>query len=187
MTSPVHWALLGLVIEEPSYGMEFYRRYESKYGDVLPISESSHIYTGLKELERRGFVEELWAGVGRQPKPRYRATRSGVRSYIERLVEQADVERDRPELWVRQLGAFVHEPAVALDVIERFERRYLKGAGSTESQSHDTASDAHELIDNLVVDRQHLAEGEMVTWLQHAHDGFEALANKAQADAPPRA
>jgi DNA-binding PadR family transcriptional regulator len=188
MTSSVNWALLGLVIERPSYGLELYNRFQRVYGDVLPVSSESHIYTALNRLEDRSLIEIVpGTEVGRQPKLHYQATALGIRGYEDWLVAEINAERRRQELWVRQLGIFARDPAAALHVIGRFEREYLKGAGHTGRPPHDTASDPRtELINGLVAERQRLEEGGMVTWFQHAHDGFAKLVNKAQANAPPR-
>ena len=52
MTSQVYWVLLGLVIERPSYGMEYYHRYQRLYGVAHPVSGWSHIYEALNVLRR---------------------------------------------------------------------------------------------------------------------------------------
>ena len=39
MQSPVNWALLGLVIERPSYAYELAKRFERTYGSVLVAVE----------------------------------------------------------------------------------------------------------------------------------------------------
>ena len=78
MQSAVHWALLGLVIERPSYGYELAHRFEHAYDGMLRLSGISYVYTALDMLQRRGMIEEI-AGTraGRQPKPRYRSYRRG--------------------------------------------------------------------------------------------------------------
>lgn len=188
MTSSVNWALLGLVIERRSYGLELYNRFQRVYGDVLPVSSESHVYSALDRLKDRGLIESVpRTEVGRQPKLHYQATALGIRGYEDWLVAEINAERRRQELWVRQLGIFARDPAAGMRVIGRFEREYLKGAGHTGPPPHDRASDPRtELIDSLVAERQRLVEGGMVTWFQRARDGFEELVNKAQANAPPR-
>lgn len=188
MTSSVNWALLGLVIERPSYGLELANRFERVYADVLPVSSESHVYSALDALKTRGLIEMVpGTEIGRQPKLHYQATQLGVRSYEDWLVGQIDAERRRQELWVRQLGIFVRDPDAALHVIGRFERRYLKGAGQTGRSPDGSASDPRaELIDGLVAERQRTAEGGMLSWFRYAHDSFEALAGKPQVNDPPR-
>jgi DNA-binding PadR family transcriptional regulator len=193
MTSPVNWALLGLVISRSSYGFELAQRFERTYGEVLRVSADSHVYTALSRLEERGLVEIVpGAEIGRQPKPHYRATPLGVSSYQDWLVEQVDAESRRQELWVRQLAVFAHDPQTALRVIERVERQYQKragraggppGLGSTVAGRRDARGD---VVDGLVAQQRRLAVGGMLSWLRHAHDRFEALAGSVVSDEPPR-
>ncbi|MGA9875637.1 MAG: helix-turn-helix transcriptional regulator [Solirubrobacteraceae bacterium] len=186
MKSPVHWALLGLVIDRSSYGLELAKRFERVYGEVLPVSGESHVYYALDTLQARGMIEMIpGTEVGRQPKPHYRPTAVGIRSYEDWLVAQVDAERLRQELWVRQLAVFVHDPDAALNVIGRFERAYLKGASHAgRSQGASAADSRDSLIDGLVSEHRRLAVGGMLSWLRYAHDSFEALARKPPVDDP---
>src|ERR1700684_77907 len=78
MKSAVNWALLGLVIERPSYAYELAQRFDRTYEGALSLSSTSHVYTALGALSDRGLIEELAGSrVGRQPKPRYRAPAQG--------------------------------------------------------------------------------------------------------------
>jgi DNA-binding PadR family transcriptional regulator len=184
MTSVVHWTVLSLVIERASYGHELFKRYLRMYGDVLPISEASHIYASLNELERRGYVREVQAprailkGVGRQPKSHYQATPAGVRSYIDWLVEQADVERKHQALWVRQLAIFADEPAAALHVLGRARSQYLQGTGIAGDRSPAPGS-REALSGELVARHQREAGGGMLSWLKYAIATFEARRDDA--------
>src|ERR1700731_241869 len=58
MQSLVNWALLGLVIERPSYAYELAQRFERTYEGVLSLSSISHVYTALGTLRDRSLVEE---------------------------------------------------------------------------------------------------------------------------------
>ena len=186
MTSRVNWALLGLVIERPGYGLELYNRSQRVYGDALAFGGESHIYAALDRLLIRALIEVVpGTDVGRQPRVHYRATAIGIRKYEDWLVAEMAEERRRQELWVRQLGVFSGDPAAALRVIDRFQEESLKSAGHSEPSTRN-ASPRGELIDRLVAEWRGLTEGGMVTWLQHAHEGFEALADEARADAAPR-
>lgn len=192
MTSSVNWALLGLVIERPSYGLELYNRFERVYADVLPVSSESHIYSALDALSSRGMVEPVpGTEIGRQPKLHYQATVFGLRSYEDWLVAQVDAERRRQELWVRQLAIFAHHPDAALHVVGRFESQYLKGAARTKPirrlPDGAASNPRAELIDDLVAERQRIADGGMLSWLRYTHDRFTALAGKSPVNDPPRA
>lgn len=186
MTSPVYWALLGLVIERPSYGWELYNRFQRVYTDALHLSGESHVYAGLDALEQRELIETIpGIGVGRQPKPHYKATPHGVRSHEDWLVEQIDAQSRRQELWVRQLAIFAHDPDAALRVLGRYERQYLTEAGHTGRPPEGSATGSSSgLIDTLVAEQQRIEVGGMLSWLGYAKARFEALAGNVARDDP---
>ncbi|MBA3807881.1 MAG: PadR family transcriptional regulator [Solirubrobacterales bacterium] len=186
MSSQFNWALLGLVISRPSYGFELARRFERDYGDVLNLSGDSHVYAALDRLLNLELIEEVpQPGLGRQPKLRYRATELGLRSYVDWLVEQVDEERRLKELWVRQLAVFTTEPATAVELIDRFQQKYLKRAGEMGRAKGATATSRSDLIDRLVAEEHRISVGGMLSWLGTAHETFEALASGAHAHEPP--
>lgn len=187
MTSVVHWTVLGLVIERPSYGMELYNRYQRQYADLLPVSGSSHVYTALNELESRGFIEAVTeARTGRQPKPHYRATALGAGSFEDWYVEQMDAQRRSLELWVRQIAIFAHDPAAAIGLLGRFRREYLEKAGQIGRGSQNPVSGSRgALIDELVTEQQRVAAGGMLSWLRFAIARFEDRARSVGSDDSP--
>jgi DNA-binding PadR family transcriptional regulator len=204
MTSPVNWALLGLLMERPGYGSQLRQRFERAYGDVLPLASESHIYTALNELQRRGLIEEVSAklaaqsGTGRQPKPRYRATAEGTRGYREWMLGQVSADRRAALLFVRQLAVFgrAGEPAVALQILDRFEQACLsetRQLPSTSAQgpladvAHGTLADvACGLTDRLVAEERRLAVEARLPWVQYARREFKVL-ERDRGDEPARA
>lgn len=178
MHSAVHWALLGLVIERPSYGYELANRFEHAYAGMLQLSGFSYVYTALDTLQCRGMIEELpGTRTGRQPKPRYRATAEGIRSYQERLIEQMREDFRRSRLFARQLAVFAHEPEMALDVIERYGQACLEEAGETPvlaPAGTDTDAIAG-LAARLVSEERRLAMGARLPWIDYARREFKAL------------
>jgi DNA-binding PadR family transcriptional regulator len=181
MRSPVSWALLGLVIERPSYGYELVQRFERTYGDALELSSPSQIYTALDALARRSLIEELPANgaapdVLRQPKPHYRATVEGVRGYQDWLIAQVHEERRRSRLFARQLA--VLEPQAALTVIERYEQACLQEAKRTPIAPADDPflDDTCGLAARLIGEEDRLAVGARLSWTEYARREFKALA-----------
>jgi DNA-binding PadR family transcriptional regulator len=178
MQSAVQWALLGLVIERPSYGYELAQRFETAYAGMLHLSGVSYVYTALDTLQRRGMVKEI-SGTrsGRQPKPRYRATAEGVDSYKERLTEQIQEDFRRSRLFARQLAVFAHEPEVALEVIERYSLACLEEAShaaipAPAAQSSDAGSG---LAARLIAEESRLAMEAKLPWVDYARSEFRAL------------
>lgn len=185
MRSSIYWALLGLVIERPSYGFELFHRYQRMYGHVQPLSGESHVYTALDALEARLLVRQVRSGTARQPKPCYRATNAGQSGYEDWLVEQVVATRGREELWIRQFGVFADDPGAALNLLGRFQSEYLKRTGEAARSRVGTIESNADLVDALVVERQRLADGEMLTWLQRAQDGFEMRLSGGAVDESP--
>src|ERR1700727_3392992 len=112
MRSLVNWALLGLIIDRPSYTYELAQRFERTYEGTLSLSSVSHVYTALGTLRERGLVREprssggaSGSGATLRSKRRYEATEAGLAEHAEWLVAQAGEERRRQRLLVTQLGA----------------------------------------------------------------------------------
>lgn len=179
--SPVSWALLGLVIQRPSYGYELVQRFERTYGDALGLSSISQIYTALDTLKRRGMIEEIppdsGAAIGRQPKPHYRATERGMHDHREWLITQLREERRRCRLFARQLAMLA--PADALTVIERCEQALLEQAAGTRlagALDDPDASGPADLAERLIGEEERLTSGAWLAWVEYARRQFTALA-----------
>jgi DNA-binding PadR family transcriptional regulator len=179
MRSSTHWAVLGLIIERPSHGYDLAERFERVYGDVLNLSSPSYIYTSVKELIRRGLIEELpGKRVGRQPKPPYRATAEGVRAYQQQLIAEIDEDRRRSRLFARKLAVFAREPQLALEVIGRYRRACLEVATKTALPrgDRDASMDlAAGLAGRLEAEEIRLALDTKIDWLDYAARELTAL------------
>ncbi len=186
MTSEVYWAVLGLVIERPSYGLELYNRYQRVYADLLPVSGESHIYKGLDEMERRRLIETIpGVGMGRQPKPHYRATALGIRSFEDRCVERMGAQRRNQEMCVRQLAIFADNPETAVRLLGRFRREYLEAAGEIGSRRVGSRVDSRgAFIDELVDEQQRIEAGGMLSWLRFAIARFQECAGSIASNGP---
>lgn len=178
MQSQVNWALLGLVIERPSYAYELARRFERTYDGVLTLSSVSHAYTALAALKDRALIEELpGTREGRQPKPHYRATPKGLEDYGQWLVGQLDEDVRRQRLFVLALATFTREPQTALEILSRYERACLEEAQSTPLPSRaQCAGGAPELAARLVAEEGRLALGAKLAWVEYARRELSALA-----------
>jgi DNA-binding PadR family transcriptional regulator len=180
MQSLVNWALLGLVIERPSYAYELAQRFERRYAGILSLSSISHVYTALGTLRERALVEEI-AGTrsGRQPKPHYRASELGLEQYREWLAGQMDEERRRQRLTVVQLAALGRYPEHALEVIERYEQACLSEA--RDAPLADPANGgSSDLVSRLVGESDRVAVGAKLSWIQYARREFNSLVARRQ-------
>ncbi|HVA20141.1 MAG TPA: helix-turn-helix transcriptional regulator [Solirubrobacteraceae bacterium] len=195
MTSAVNWALLGLIIERPSYAYELAHRFDRIYDGVLSLSSVSHVYVALDALKGRSLIEEVpGSGTGRQPKPHYRATGTGSEEYRARLVEQASEDRRRERLFAVQLAALTRAPQSALEVLAGCEA-CLEPAGwipipipnSKRNQNGAPGHDVSEVTERLMSEENRLAVAAKRQWLQYAREELEALANGQARDAPAQA
>ena len=175
MRSLVNWALLGLIIDRPSYAYELAQRFERTYQEALSLSSVSHVYIAVSALQDRGLIEEI-AGTrsGRQPKPHYRATPMGVQKYRDWLVEQIGEDRQRQRLFVLQLGALARKPEMAIEVLDRFEKSCLAEAAKTPLPINEQGV-GPALIARLVGEENRLAVGAKLAWVQYAREAFKTL------------
>jgi DNA-binding PadR family transcriptional regulator len=197
MTSPVNWALLGLIIESPGYGRQLEQRFEREYQGVLSIKGESHIYSALNALLDRGYVEEVppessprgLGGTDRQPRQRYAATQLGIENHREWVLEQMLEDRRQSKLFIRQLAVFAREPAVGLDIINRFaevcaRRAREAGRASDPADPRVPRADlATTLAARLMVEEERLAMQDKLLWIDAAREEFEALLPRAGDDA----
>jgi DNA-binding PadR family transcriptional regulator len=188
MRSPVNWAVLGLMIERPSYGYEILQRFERNYGELLKLSSPSQIYTALDSLMDRGMIEatsEPVAGIGsRQPKLHYRATELGVRRYQEHLVAQAEEDRRRSSLFARELAALA--PDAALAVLDDYEQMCLVQATRQPRRRSELSAPegSSTLADRLAAEEERLAMEAKLPWIEYARRELRAVANRSRPHGP---
>ncbi len=177
MRSPVNWAVLGLVIERPSYAYDLAHRFERRYGSTLQVSNVGHIYTAIGALHERGLIEEIpGTREGRQPRPHYRASARGREEYTEWLVAQVGEDRRRQQLFVLALAALASDASDVLEVIGRCEQEWLKEGMSTPIAREGCASDRlRDLLRRLIDEENRLAVGSKLAWIEYARQELAKL------------
>ncbi len=201
ITSPVTWAVLGLVVERASYGYELAHRLERRYGDVLRVSSSWQIYAALNALEKAGFVEpvdpqqklEAQQTKSRQPKVEYRATAAGIEAFKHWL---ADRMHDDPahvgllrKLVAGRRVAAVDSVAVVRDLVRQYEELCVAEARVLSHDVPETpAADLGELVERLVLEAQRTQLDAHFAWMEYAHREIDAYerARRGDADEPAR-
>lgn len=181
MRSPVNWALLGLVIERPSYAYDLAQRFERRYGPALPVSNIGHIYTALGALSDRKLVEEIpGTREGRQPKPRYRATELGRSEYESWLVSQVSEDRRRQQVFVLALAAYSKEPDAVEKVMSRCEQVWLQqGMGTPIGGEEPCASGVlADLLKRMMNEENRLAVGSKLAWIEYVRGELAKLKRK---------
>jgi DNA-binding PadR family transcriptional regulator len=184
MHSPVSWALLGLVIERPSYAYELARRFERTYHRALSLSSVSHIYTALATLRERGLVEEI-PGTPRtvRSRRRYQATVQGVALHGEWLVGQVAEERRRQRVLMAQLGALAKTPARAIAALDAYEQACIAEIAAAPAAGNDEGPGTTRLVARLVGEETRLTLAARLRWAQYARAQLQTLAATQPAGA----
>lgn len=175
LRSPMAWALLGLVIEQPSYGHELIQRFRRVYGETLALGSPKYIYRLLGALHEHGLIEETAADPdekparNRLPKPHYRATDDGMCAYQEWLLTELDEERQRHRLFVRQIAML--EPEAALEVLDEYEREVL---GQTDETSP-IVSEREGVAERLAQGEERLTLEVRLSWIEYARHELQTL------------
>lgn len=180
--SPVNWTLLGLIIERPSYAYELSQRFERIYGDALSLSSASHAYRVLGTLKDRGLIEEIpGTRTGRQPRPHYRATPTGVSAYHDWLIGQVAEERRRQKVFLLQLTALTDPRDLhrALALVDDYEQACLSETCSlpVRTPAPGRSSRDLDLQTRLIAEEKRLATGARVSWARFARSELKAAAD----------
>jgi len=181
MHSTVNWALLGLVIERPSYAYELARRFERTYEGALALSSVSHVYTALATLRERGLIEEApGAQTTLRSRRRYQATELGLAEHAQWLVGQVAEERRRQRLLVAQLGGLARTPHRALEVLDAYEQACMIEATAAPPAGDETPGTTG-LVTRLIGEETRLAVAAQLKWTQYARTQVRALAEREHA------
>jgi DNA-binding PadR family transcriptional regulator len=119
---PARFALLGLLLDRPSYGYELARRFgrSTALGDIVRLAPS-HLYALLTRMERDALIEGRQQDAGTRPQRRvYRLTERGRRTVLAWLDEPVSHPRDmRIEFPLKLYIARLASAAEVQQLIER--------------------------------------------------------------------
>lgn len=186
MHSSVNWALLGLIIERPSYAYELARRFERTYDGAIALSSVSHVYTALTSLRERGLVEEICTG-GPEPrsKRRYRASALGEVEHARWLIGGVAEERRRQRVLSVQLGALAHDPARAMAVLDEYEQACLAEiAAAPPGGAEERGPGVTPLVARLAGEETRLSVAAKLKWAQYARAQLVALIAPSEGTTP---
>lgn len=203
--STVNWAVLALVIEQPSYGYELGQRFERRFAGVLE-PQVSQIYAALSSLERAELVEPL---VGEErPAPEaapsrlaarqharvhYRATSGGQRAFRAWFADQLRADPPHGELLQRlaaTAGAGLDQVAVMSELIDNYERACVEEASRLPLRTRDGGEPAtpEDLIERLVVGARRSLLDARHEWIAYARREVRAFAGEGgRRDEPAQA
>lgn len=189
MRSPINWALLGLLIQRPSYGYGLMQRFERAFCETIELSSRSQVYTALDSLARRGLIEHVehpreherdarGEDPLRQPKLHYTATQAGIRAYEAWLIEQVSDDERRSRVIARHFAALA--PEHALRVLERCAEVCLDVAGRLAPEEEQPGEHSGALAKRLALEEERLRAGAVLNWIDYARSELGASASRTR-------
>ena len=185
--SPVIWAVLGLVIEKPSYGYEIAVRFERRFSPLMSISPSN-IYTTLDRLVDLGLVEHVKGRTGtvshRQRRQHYMSTALGARAYRDWLGLRLREDPQRIGILVRLSSICIRGPEALLELLDRFEVECVEEAQRPARASREAVDRPDlmpALIGRLVGSQRRLVLSAQIEWVQEAKDEVRRYAAEHEA------
>jgi DNA-binding PadR family transcriptional regulator len=186
LRSPVARAVLGLVIEKPSYGYEIDQRFRGRFGLLLQAEKSS-IYRTLNRLAGDGLIEAMpLDGVsvvrrGAKVGPSYRATAEGARAYRALLADEVRTDPRTADLLGRFMLAAMSSVDAALEFLDSYEQSCVQDAAALAPPGLEAAPPAEVVgvVQRLLLDKQRRAIDADLAWISYAK--AELRAERARA------
>jgi DNA-binding PadR family transcriptional regulator len=188
--SPSYWLILGLVIDEPSYGYEISSRYKSRFSDLVPLTVP-RVYAALDRLRDDGLIEPLaledTPEVPKQHLMRrsYRASAQGAAAYRDWLVEQFREDPMRAQLLTRITSVLEMGVDAMLKVVDRYAQVCLEELralpGPTDGAVRESGG-LEQLASTLLDDQQRRELRARYDWAVHARQMLEAYSEESSAE-----
>jgi DNA-binding PadR family transcriptional regulator len=128
-SSPVTGALLGLLLERPSYGYELAQRMNERFGPAWSLTTSS-IYPVLDRLESeeliRRAVKDLPGRARQRERVMYHATDQAHQAFEEWMSRPVRREPIRAELLAKLAVARPQDAPLLLAALDEYERACLR-------------------------------------------------------------
>lgn len=170
LTPSTRLAVLGLLLERPSWGYELVARFERTFGEGPARWEVTHaaIYQALRRLERDGMIEidgemdERWLdSPQRRMRQKYRVTGDGARSMREWLVTPMPSRPSQEEVLIR-----VHFGDVSDETLRAMLKRHAEVC--LEELERIAAAPAETRMQRLVKEDRRLVVQARLSWIDFA-------------------
>lgn len=161
-------AVLGLVLQRPSYGYELASRFDRVFGQPAwdwGVSPSA-IYKALNDLEAECLIEPFaseFDATTRQPKTHYRATPRGARAMREYLAAPLPVDPSQSDFLIRINSGLDLHPDGLIAMLEEYARTCLGTLADIAK-----APPAGTAYERLVRKQRRLTVQAQLTWIDYA-------------------
>jgi DNA-binding PadR family transcriptional regulator len=177
----IRHALLALLSEGPSYGLQLRQEFESRTGEVWPLNVGQ-VYTTLQRLERDGLVESDDASE-EGPQKGFSITFEGQAELDDWLRTPPDLSSPpRDELVIKVLVA-LKLPGVDVHEVVQLHRRYLVELMQQWTRLKEDES-RFDLNFALVVDAELFRLDSLIRWLDMADGRLKRAAIEGDAPEP---
>ncbi|MDW5597496.1 helix-turn-helix transcriptional regulator [Conexibacter stalactiti] len=182
LRSPVNYAVLGLVIEKPSYGYELLQRLRARYGELLEVNSPSHVYAALDRLQRERLIVHNTEAADpaederpvRQPKVTYRATADGAVVYRQWLAERLRDDEERIELLGRLIAVGARDLGALGDLIDRYDAECVSVSQRIplvdRSAAQAGVEPEREFVQRLVAEERRFVLEAQLRWIDYARE-----------------
>jgi DNA-binding PadR family transcriptional regulator len=180
----IRHALLALLSEGPTYGLQLRQEFEERTGDVWPLNVGQ-VYTTLQRLERDGLVEVDGAGDDDRQR-RFRITPDGeaeLASWLESPSEVTAPPRD--ELVIKVLVASRLPGADVHGLIQVHRRHLVQLMQEWTRLKEDEAE--FDLALALAVDAELYRLDSVIRWLDSADGRLKRAASEPLVEVPSNA
>lgn len=164
------YAVLGLLLERPSYGYELLVRFRRAFDVVAWGLTPQGLYASLDRLERDGLIEPADRrprdASRRQPRTPYRVTTAGARELERFLAEPIGADPSRAELLVRVQCIAARDADALLRMLDGYEATCLDELGRLGGAVRATAGDA--LLERLALEERRLGVQARLRWIDFA-------------------
>jgi DNA-binding PadR family transcriptional regulator len=171
----VRHAMLALLSEGPSYGLQLREEFEARTGDVWPLNVGQ-VYTTLQRLERDGLV--VSEGDDDSPQKAFRITGDGMRELDTWLRTPPDLSSPPRDELVMKILIALRVPGANVSEVIQAHRRYLVELMQQWTRIKEDADPA-DLSLVLAVDAELFRLDAVVRWLDTADGRVKRVAADA--------
>lgn len=186
MKAGTKYAVLGLLLERPSYGYEVLVRFRRAFDAGQWAISPQGLYASLDRLERDGLIEPVAALAPdtsrRQPKTPYRVTEHGADALQRFLETPMGADPSRAEFLVRLQCAASQDTDALLLMLDGYERACLDELGRIGAEAAEgDGGHAHvgRLVERLAREDRRLGIQARLTWIEFARQQLRSLAGAA--------
>lgn len=190
MKAGTKYAVLGLLLERPSYGYEVLVRFRRAFDAGQWAISPQGLYASLDRLERDGLIEPILDDAHeasrRQPRTPYRVTSDGEHELQRFLETPMGADPSRAEFLVRLQCAVTRDAEAILQLLDGYEEACLRELGHIGAPgiASDGAAYRRSLVELLTIEDRRLGIQARLMWIDFARQHLRVLAAPERAGTP---